>query len=336
MRNQISVAAVIAGISGPILRVTQISCNFVLCAVERLCGRQTAVRLASPVVHKLWQAWWRIEGTIAESERKRYESMAHVLSRGKDMVTPQKHYDGIAVNAHYTIDRETGLPQFVDRFPPWVFQLRSYAYDHVIEEDGGLSPVFWCGYQRRSPGHPVAEEVLKGWLARYERRPLRVLDVGTGTCSTILDLESLLSEGTEFYGCDLSAIQLCVGLHKLARAKVSAHLSICDAQSLPYVDNWFDLVTNFGSIMQLPSLSAGLKEMLRVAKPGALCMCRDEAVHPQTLLPPLYEAWFASFVKDSPPVTLLPERGVNSHVRWLNAINFLWSFEKSTTEEFTM
>jgi SAM-dependent methyltransferase len=90
----------------------------------------------------------------------------------------------------------------------------------------------------------------------------RVLDIG---CGTGVFLRAASDRGAEVFGLDASEALL-----EIARSRVpGADLRVGDMQSLPYEDDWFDLVAGFNSFFFADDMVAALREAGRVAKPGA-------------------------------------------------------------------
>ena len=100
----------------------------------------------------------------------------------------------------------------------------------------------------------------------------RVLDLaaGTGTSS-----EPFAAAGAVVVPCDFSLGMLEVG----KRARPRLPFTAGDATRLPFADDSFDAVTISFALRNVHDTDAGLREMLRVAKPGGrLVIC--EFSHP--------------------------------------------------------
>ncbi len=99
-----------------------------------------------------------------------------------------------------------------------------------------------------------------------------VLDVGTGTGRLP---DALLSQ-PRFRG-KITALDASTKMLDLARAKLSQHthritFSQHDAQSLPFDDATFDVVTCLETLEFMRDWRGGVREMLRVLKPGGLLL----------------------------------------------------------------
>jgi SAM-dependent methyltransferase len=103
----------------------------------------------------------------------------------------------------------------------------------------------------------------------------RVLEVGIGDGENL----SLLPAGWEVYGVDIARNQLrgCLAKHP----ETSGRLAWAEGEALPFEDATFDVVYTIGGINYFRDPAASLREMKRVARPGATVLAADE-------LPELY------------------------------------------------
>jgi SAM-dependent methyltransferase len=93
----------------------------------------------------------------------------------------------------------------------------------------------------------------------------KLLDVA---CGTGVLLKAASSYTSELYGIDISN----VALEEAKKSIPSANLMHGTAESLPYADSTFDLVTCLGSLERMLDLSKVLNEIKRVTKPsGKYC-----------------------------------------------------------------
>ena len=104
--------------------------------------------------------------------------------------------------------------------------------------------------------------------------PRRILDVGCGTGANLKFLE-LYSNGREVTGVDIArdALQFC-------RLSGAGRLAQASATELPFPSGYFDLVTSFDVLVQIPgedSDANALHEMHRVLKPGGTAFVRAAA-----------------------------------------------------------
>ncbi|MEE2903278.1 MAG: bifunctional demethylmenaquinone methyltransferase/2-methoxy-6-polyprenyl-1,4-benzoquinol methylase UbiE [Myxococcota bacterium] len=97
----------------------------------------------------------------------------------------------------------------------------------------------------------------------------KVLDLATGTG----DLAMLQANTTsQIVGLDPSANMLAVAQEKVDSSGISDRVKLVlgDAQDLEFPDNHFDRVTIAFGIRNVPDRMQGLREMVRVLKPGGM------------------------------------------------------------------
>ena len=95
----------------------------------------------------------------------------------------------------------------------------------------------------------------------------KVLEVGVGAGT---DFMQWVRSGAHASGVDLTNEAIENVTYRLAFEGLQAHsLQVADAEALPFADNQFDLVYSWGVIHHSPNTEQCLKEIVRVAKPGA-------------------------------------------------------------------
>ncbi len=107
-------------------------------------------------------------------------------------------------------------------------------------------------------------------------RPLRFLDVGTGTALIPIELCR-----RQFTGC-VVAMDLAKEMLKLAKLNIvkaglanQIQAARIDAKRMPYVGNEFDAVISNSIVHHIPEPSLALAEMARVLKHGGVLFVRD-------------------------------------------------------------
>jgi demethylmenaquinone methyltransferase / 2-methoxy-6-polyprenyl-1,4-benzoquinol methylase len=93
------------------------------------------------------------------------------------------------------------------------------------------------------------------------------LDLCCGTGDIAL---ALARHGAEVVGLDFSESMLQVALEKLKKNPPKSKVEFIrgDAQQIPFPENTFDVLTIGYGLRNLADLDAGLRDMLRVTKPG--------------------------------------------------------------------
>jgi demethylmenaquinone methyltransferase/2-methoxy-6-polyprenyl-1,4-benzoquinol methylase len=96
-----------------------------------------------------------------------------------------------------------------------------------------------------------------------------VLDVATGTGDVAIEF-ARRSRAQSVVGLDRSAGMLGIARDKLRRRSLQGRIGVVegDAMSMPFEDRSFDAVTIAFGLRNLPDYSAGVREMVRVLRPG--------------------------------------------------------------------
>jgi ubiquinone/menaquinone biosynthesis C-methylase UbiE len=103
----------------------------------------------------------------------------------------------------------------------------------------------------------------------------RIMEIGCGTGYAMLNL-GLAGVLDEAWGCDISQGMLDVCQENAEKLGMKVHLDQADAESLPYEDEYFDMVIGHAVLHHLPDLDASFKEIYRVLKPGGKCVVAGE------------------------------------------------------------
>lgn len=204
------------------------------------------------------------------------------------------------------------------------------GYDLTQDERAIMSPLFVYGPRERSPLQVRMTSRILTWLASYRKGDvLQVLDIGAGNCSASERLATIIPMQCEFVCCDINPNIMRLGIRRLAaRPDLKAHLLLCDGMELPFKDNSFDLVVNFGSINQMPSPAKAMAEMLRVCLPGGLSLLRDERGVDPTRVSVLEREWLRRFDKEKLPFDGIPTAVHDLQIDFLDSINFSISYIK--------
>ncbi len=121
-------------------------------------------------------------------------------------------------------------------------------------------------------------------------RPRAILDVATGTADMALQMARAIP-GTTVTGIDLSEGMLLKGRDKALSAGLADRVDLqkADCLALPMPDDTFECVTVAFGIRNFERLADGLRQMLRVLRPGGL-LCVLELSEPTSpLARPLYK-----------------------------------------------
>ena len=163
-------------------------------------------------------------------------------------------------------------------------------------------------FARVAPRYDLINDLQSFGLHRaWKRRVVRMAGVRPGeraldVCCGTGDLAFALARaGAEVSALDFSAAMLDVARR---RAAITNHQSSIlnpqfqsgDAMRLPFADNLFDVVTVGYGLRNLSSWETGLREMHRVAKPGARLLVLDFGKPDNAVWRALYFAYLRCFV----------------------------------------
>nr|NNM90579.1 demethylmenaquinone methyltransferase [Bacilli bacterium] len=143
------------------------------------------------------------------------------------------------------------------------------------------------------------------------------LDVATGTGDWAISLAHTSGKSGHVTGLDFCQEMLDVSYPKIAKHQVDQQVTMIqgDAMQLPFADNSFDFVTIGFGLRNMPDLRQVLREMQRVAKPGAKIVCLELS---KPTFPPFKALYYAYFnhilpfvgkvvVRKSEPYRWLPQ-----------------------------
>lgn len=146
-------------------------------------------------------------------------------------------------------------------------------------------------------------------------QPKMILDVATGTGD--FAIEALSLKPNKIIGVDISEGMLAVGKEKLKQRGLDAQIELCtgDSEKLPFDDNFFDAVIVAFGVRNFENLELGLKEMLRVVRPGGKVVILEFSKPTKFPMKQLYNLYFTAILpwigrvisRDSSAYRYLPE-----------------------------
>ena len=100
-------------------------------------------------------------------------------------------------------------------------------------------------------------------------KPVKVLDVATGTADLALEIQRQL-DCEQVIGVDISNEMLEIGRKKVSKKGLDDRITLVsgDSENLQFQDNTFDAVTVAFGVRNFENLKKGLAEIHRVLKPG--------------------------------------------------------------------
>lgn len=174
------------------------------------------------------------------------------------------------------------------------------------------------------------EEARREVTDRLEPKGGRVLEVSIGPGVNLPYLVGRPNVG-ELYGLDISLGQLSRCRSYIAHQGWDIHLDLGNGEQLPYQDNSFDGVFHIGGINFFNDKQKAIKEMIRVAKPGARILIADEsekgAQGYERFIPGFKDSFGGKREVIQPPMDLVPPEMLERRVfdiwkGWLYCIEF--------------
>jgi demethylmenaquinone methyltransferase/2-methoxy-6-polyprenyl-1,4-benzoquinol methylase len=101
----------------------------------------------------------------------------------------------------------------------------------------------------------------------------KALDIAGGTGDLSLAFSKKVGASGQVVHTDINEAMLRVGRDRLTDKGVILPTLVCDAEKLPFPDNYFDLVSVAFGLRNMTHKDAALKEMNRVLRPAASCWC---------------------------------------------------------------
>lgn len=209
-------------------------------------------------------------------------------------------------------------------------------------ELGPLNRKFQRMYDWMSHGYDAAQAVgdlfYRGKIARLRRRLAAALglkpghrclytSVGTGSDVPYLS-EQVPLQTIDFVGLDLSMGMLRRCRRRLRALEGTSLLVQANAEQLPFTDRAFDVVLHVGGINFFDQPAVAVREMQRVARPGAQILVVDETkevVRGNYRRNPFTRAYFKDAATDFSPRSWIPEGAVNASYEeiWDGKVYFL-------------
>jgi len=150
--------------------------------------------------------------------------------------------------------------------------------------------------------HFLSLNIDKSWRRKAiaelkDIQPQRILDVATGTADLALEAYKQLSP-QEIIGVDISVGMLEVGRKKITKKGLDKIIVLeeGDSEHLPFEDNSFDAVIVAFGVRNFANVEAGLKEMVRVLRPGGKCVVLEFSKPKVFPIKQVYNFYFSSIL----------------------------------------
>ena len=96
----------------------------------------------------------------------------------------------------------------------------------------------------------------------------KALDIAGGTGDLAMAFSKKVGSSGQVVHTDINEAMLSTGRNRLLDAGVSLPTMVCDAEKLPFADNYFNLVSVAFGLRNMTHKDVALAEMHRVLKPG--------------------------------------------------------------------
>ncbi|PLX96784.1 MAG: bifunctional demethylmenaquinone methyltransferase/2-methoxy-6-polyprenyl-1,4-benzoquinol methylase UbiE [Desulfuromonas sp.] len=122
----------------------------------------------------------------------------------------------------------------------------------------------------------------------------RVLDIATGTCDVALEVAAQTDPSVTIIGEDFTQGMLVQGQVKLDASPYGERIMLVNApcEEIPHPDNTFDGITIAFGIRNVVDREAGLREMVRVLKPGGRAVILEFSQPKSQLFRKIYYFYF--------------------------------------------
>ncbi len=122
----------------------------------------------------------------------------------------------------------------------------------------------------------------------------RVLDIATGTCDVALEIAARTDSSVQIVGEDFTQGMLVQGQKKLNQSPLGRRIMLVNApcEEIPHQDSSFDAITIAFGIRNVVDREQGLREMVRILKPGGRAVILEFSNPRSRLFRSLYNFYF--------------------------------------------
>lgn len=173
-----------------------------------------------------------------------------------------------------------------------------FGYQTVDEDEkaGRVAGVF----HSVAKNYDVMNDVMSGGLHRIWKHftittaPVRkgdkVLDIAGGSGDLSRGWARRVGRSGEVWLTDINSSMLTVGRDRLLNEGLSLPVALCDAEKLPFPDNYFNLVSVSFGLRNMTHKEVALAEMYRVLQPGGTLLVLEFS-HVFKPLKPVYDLY---------------------------------------------
>jgi len=126
--------------------------------------------------------------------------------------------------------------------------------------------------------------LLYGYIAKAKRKsglgirePFRILDVGCGTGSAIVDFKKMFGREVEVIGIDVVRLQIELAKEKIMKNGVWAEVFYYEGDLLTFSDNYFDAIYTSDVLGHVENVPIWLRELNRVLRSGGVLAMFSES-----------------------------------------------------------
>lgn len=173
-----------------------------------------------------------------------------------------------------------------------------FGYQTVDEDEkaGRVAGVF----HSVAKNYDVMNDVMSGGLHRIWKHftittaPVRkgdkVLDIAGGSGDLSRGWAGRVGRSGEVWLTDINSSMLTVGRDRLLNEGLALPVALCDAEKLPFPDNYFNLVSVSFGLRNMTHKEVALAEMYRVLQPGGTLLVLEFS-HVFKPLKPVYDLY---------------------------------------------
>ena len=173
-----------------------------------------------------------------------------------------------------------------------------FGYQTVDEDEkaGRVAGVF----HSVAKNYDVMNDVMSGGLHRIWKHftittaPVRkgdkVLDIAGGSGDLSRGWARRVGRSGEVWLTDINSSMLTVGRDRLLNEGLALPVALCDAEKLPFPDNYFNLVSVSFGLRNMTHKEVALAEMYRVLQPGGTLLVLEFS-HVFKPLKPVYDLY---------------------------------------------
>jgi len=217
-------------------------------------------------------------------------------------------------NSGSKFDIRNGIPDFT--FPVTLAAADRKArdfYDGRVDDYDRYLPLTFETFGERE------DAVRADMVSRLGLKPdSSVLEIGCGTGRDSFHIASQLPQG-QLFCQDISANMLTRCRERMKGLTARVELSLANASYLPFAENSFDAVFQFGGVGEFGDIGRFFREVARVTRPGGRVVVGDESMPPW-----LRETDFARILTFTNPqfdaalpLEYLPVEARNVNLRWI-------------------